>query len=227
MIQGQGEDGGGAPQADAAADPGLPDDPVAAAHDAIRAEPGYQFTPTDPPPPPPAREPLFGGPFWEAVGSLLTWLIEAVFWIGLVALAALVVWFAGRAGLEAYRRRGGRAGPEAPAPYVPAAATVRTLLEDAAKLAAQGRYGEAVRLILRRSIEDMERQRPGAVRDAMTSREIAVLPVLTEAARAAFGRIAALVERAAFAGRELTEREYEEARGIYERLTSKLMREAA
>ena len=194
--------------------------PMEAAHDALLAEPRYQFTPTDPPPPPPPR-----GPSWldgEGVQAVLRFLgsgLEVVFWLGLAALAGLVLWYAGRALLGWVARRRDRPAPEAPAPYVPAAATARTLLEDAAALAAEGRYGEAVRLILRRSIEDMERQRPGAVRDAMTAREIGRLGILSEAARAGFGRIAALVERAAFAGRALTQDEYDEARRTYEGLT--------
>ena len=214
MTQGQGDGGG-----DAAAEDG-----VAAAHDALLADERYQFEPTAyAPPPPPAYEPRAprSDPGWLAdLFAALGAVMRVVFWVGLAVLGALLAWYVVQLGRQAWSARGGRrVGAEAPAPYVPAAATARTLLDDAARLAARGRYGEAVRLILRRSIEDMERQRPGAVRDAMTAREIGRLAILTDTAGAAFGRIAALVERAAFAGRELTAREYEEARETYERLT--------
>lgn len=209
MIQGQGDEGGEAPEAVS----------LEAAHDALLADPRYQFTPTDPPPVEPASSSGWTlSPRLRAIMQGLGDVLEVVFWIGVAALGALALFLVGRAILAAVRRRRGRPKPEAPAPYVPAAATARTLLEDAAKLAAEGRYGEAVRLILRRSIEDMERQRPGMVRDAMTSREIGRLAILGEAARAGFGRIAALVERAAFAGRPVSEAEYEEARGLYAQL---------
>ena len=223
MIQGRGQDEDGDAEAVRQAD-------FDAAYEAVRGTPGYQFAPSEPPPPP--RQGWFSrwldGVFSsDAAGAVLTvigWILKIVFWAGVAAGAALLLWLVGRAVYEAVRHRRGRPAPEAPAPYRPAPSTVRTLLEDAAKLAAEGRYGEAVRLILRRSVEDMERQRPGMVRDAMTSREIAVLPILTEAAQGAFARIAALTERAAFAGRALTRAEYEEARGIYERLTKTLIK---
>ena len=233
MIQGQGDGGADAPGdgTSALAPEGggergaemAPASDLGTAHEAILGTPAYQFTPSDPPPPPEPSwlDRLFGDLF-GAIGRVLGPVLNVVFWIGLAALAALVLWYAGQALLGAWRARRGRQPEEAPAPYVPAAATVRTLLEDARRLASEGRYGEAVRLILRRTIEDVDRQRPGAVRDAMTAREIGRLDVLTEAARVAFGRIAMLVERAAFAGRELSADEYEEARGIYERLTRDL-----
>ena len=214
MTQGQGDGGGQAPEA---APEGAS---FEAAHAALRADPRYQFTPTDPPPlpPPPESGDWSLSPRLRAILEGLGDVLEVVFWIGVAGLGALALFLLGRAVLAAIQRRRTRPVPEAPAPYVPAAATARTLLEDAARLAKEGRYGEAVRLILRRSIEDMERQRPGVVRDAMTSREIGRLSILGEAARAGFGRIAALVERAAFAGRPVSEAEYEEARGLYAQL---------
>lgn len=233
-MQGQGADGdvpataGAAPTVpDGSGADGSADQSLSAAHDAILAEARYQFTPTEPVPPSP---PGFWERFWSSDGvaavlKLLGKLLEVLFWVGLVALAALIVWFAGRAAYDAIRRWRAKDKAEAePEPYRPAARTARTLLDDAGKLAAQGRYGEAVRLILRRSIEDIERQHPGQVRDAMTSREIGVLSVLSAEARPAFARIAALVERAAFAGRDLVAAEYEEARGIYETLTKRVLR---
>ena len=193
--------------------------PLSEAHRALRADPRYQFD-AEAVVPLPVSKPnwldrLIGSEafqtFLDALGHVLAWVLK----IGLVALAVTVLVYAARAGLTAWRRRERPEG-EAPAPYRPSREAVRTLLEDAARLAGEGRYGDAVRLILRRSIEDMERQRPGAVRDAMTAREIGGLAILGPAAREAFGAIAALVERAHFAGRALTASDYEAARGAYE-----------
>ena len=220
MTQGR-RDGGAEPSAEGAA-ASAEAAPLDAAHAALLADPRYQFAPTDPPPPPPPGRNWLGdwldGPLARAILEGFGHLMVIVFWLGVAALAGLVLWSLGMAAARFVRERRARPAPEAPAPYAPTPKAARTLLEDAAALARDGRYGEAVRLILRRSIEDMERQRPGAVRDAMTAREIGRLAILSDAARAGFGRIAALVERAAFAGRALSREEYEEARGVYEGL---------
>ena len=66
----------------------------------------------------------------------------------------------------------------------------RALLDEADKLAAEGRYAEAVRLILHRSIEEIEGRRPRLVRPAFTAREIGRLPDIPDNARATFVGIA-------------------------------------
>ena len=86
-----------------------------------------------------------------------------------------------------------------PEDWRPAPATARRLLEDSDALAARGRYAEAVHLLLLRSIEDIEAQRPHLLRPTFTSREIGRLEALPSSARSAFGGIAAVVERAVFA----------------------------
>ncbi|MBB4658996.1 hypothetical protein [Parvularcula dongshanensis] len=199
---------------------GVPD---GAAYDAVRADPRYQFEAEGlnlEPREPSWLQRLLESPAVQTFLEFLGKALEVLFWVGLAAIALAVLWFAGRAGWQAWQARRGEeeAGP---APYRPAAGTVRVLLEDADRLASEGRYAEAVRLLLHRSIADVERQRPGAVRDAMTSREIARLPVLTALAAEAFAGIAGLVERAHFAGRELTRASYDEARETYARLAAR------
>lgn len=188
------------------------------AHEALLSERRYQFQ-TDLYVPPPPSEPgwfsrLLDSPAWDDVGAVL----RVVFWAGLALGAAALLFVLGRAALRVWQQRRAREAAPEPEAYAPAPSVARTLLDDAARLAAEGRYGDAVRLILRRSIEDMERQRPGAVRDAMTSREVARLPILGPAAAAGFSRIAALVEAAHFAGQALSAAEYEEARTTYQAL---------
>lgn len=189
-------------------------------YEAVRGDERYQFEAEGLPPPEPVRRDdasLFDGPFWEAIGAFLRFVLPILFW---GALALFVVFLAYQLARYAHDRLSDRERDEpdeAPA-YAPAPAVVRTLLDDAAKLAAEGRYGDAVRLLLRRSVEDVDRRHPGTIRDSMTSREIAGLGVLTALAREAFARIAALVEAAHFAGRPLSARDWEEARAMYERL---------
>ena len=185
-------------------------------YEAVRGDARYQFEPEGLPvrEPAPPRQP---NPFWEFIGDVLGAVLPVIFWGGLAAFVLFALYHAVRFAQGRWADRT-REDVAEPAAYAPAPAAVRTLLDDAARLAAEGRYGDAVRLLLRRSIEDVERRHPGAVRDSMTSREIARLGVLTALTREAFGGLAALVEAAHFAGRRLGEADWEAARGLYERL---------
>ena len=185
-------------------------------YEAVRADARYQFEPEGLPviEPRPEQEP---SPFWEFIRDVLSAVLPFVFWGGLAAFGLFVLYHAARFAQARWKDRARDEAPE-PAPYAPAPAAVRTLLDDAARLAAEGRYGDAVRLLLRRSIEDVERRHPGAVRDSLTSREIAGLGVLTALTREAFGGLAALVEAAHFAERKLGQSDWEAARALYERL---------
>jgi hypothetical protein len=98
----------------------------------------------------------------------------------------------------------------------PTAAQARQLLAEADALAKQGRYAEAVHLLLLRSIQDIELHRPRVVRRAQTSREIAGLNELPEAARPAFRGIARAVERSRFAGETIDAAEFARCRKDYE-----------
>jgi len=89
--------------------------------------------------------------------------------------------------------------PEIPL-YQPAQAQARILLDEVDKLAAEGRYGEAVHTLLFRSIQDIDRNRPNVVRRSLTAREIGSLSVLTPEARTAFSTIAGVSELAHFGG---------------------------
>ena len=97
----------------------------------------------------------------------------------------------------------------------PDAAPVRALLAEADALAAAGRYAEAARLILLRSVEDIMKRRPGLVRPATTSRDLAATPEIPSAARPAFGAIAGVVETSLFADRGATADAWHKARDAY------------
>jgi hypothetical protein len=89
-------------------------------------------------------------------------------------------------------------------------------LDEADRLAAAGRYAEAVHVLLFRGVDDIRDQRPDLFRRAMTSREIAALPALPERARARFASIAAVVERSFFGGREVDADGWARCRREYE-----------
>jgi hypothetical protein len=187
---------------------------LAAAHEAMLQSRGLQFSFTayEPPKPPSWLEQL--AKVFEALAPLLKW----VFWAGLAAAAALILYFVARELIQVrLGRRGRRTTAGAVADWRPEPARALALLEDADRLAADGRYDEAVHLLLFRSIDDFSGRKPGAVRPALTSRDIAGLPTMPARARAAFEAIARTVEASFFAARPAGAADFAEARQAYER----------
>ena len=99
--------------------------------------------------------------------------------------------------------------------YHPDAKAAHVLLGDADKLAAEGKYAEAVHILLFRSIQDIENKRPHHVKRSLTSREIADLSILTPKAREVFAKIGRLVETSFFGGRILGIEDYEVSKTAY------------
>lgn len=129
----------------------------------------------------------------------------------LVAIAVLLVLALG------WRMWRARRQPVAAAndAWQPDAAAARALLEDADRLAAEGRYDEAVHVLLARSVERIEAERPGLLKPASTAREIAATLALPSAARLAFATMAGRVEASRFALRVLVEADWLAARKAY------------
>lgn len=151
----------------------------------------------------------------QAVAPLLMW----VFWIGLGIIVALVLYAIAR---EVLGLRTPRSRADAPKPVVtvaewrPDARTARDLLAEADALAAQGQYAEASHLLLLRSVQDIEKLQPQAVRMSLTTREIAALKAIPEAARPAFALIGRLVERSLFGNVAVGPEEFADCRRAYE-----------
>ncbi len=194
--------------------------------EALRADGDVQFAPvpvTEPPPPEPGwldevLRDLFRwfaellAPLGEALGASWWWLQ----WVlaGLVGLFALVL--LARLLGDGLGRRGRRAKTDpAQEEWRPDEAASLALLEDADRLAGEGRFDAATRLLLQRSVGQIAAVRPDWVEPSSTARELAALPALPDAARAAFGVIAQRVERSLFALRPLDRADWEAARAAY------------
>ncbi len=183
---------------------------LAAAHRALLQSHGLQLDFKSVPAPP-------GPPTWllnllRSLGQLGP-VIEFVFWGGIAVAVALVVWFVVR------ELRGLAIKPQTvipPADWRPEPERARALLEEADGVAAAGRYDEAIHLLLFRSIDDISGRRPGAVRPALTSRDIAKLDQMPGRAQEAFARIAARVETSFFGGRPVGRDDFAQARVDYE-----------
>lgn len=191
---------------------------------ATRADDAIQFAPMPPykaPPPPDwlkrlaewlgdALQSVFG-PLGRALG--LSWPAMKAIGIAIAIVIVLaILWFWVIRPLLAWKR----ATPEEKeAEWTPDRAAALALLEDADRLAAEGRYGEAARLLLQRSVHHIAEARPDWLEPASTAREIAVLPMLPDRARQAFAAIATRVERSLFALRDLDLADWQAARAAY------------
>ena len=172
----------------------------------------------EPPSPPPGWVQALGRWITGAI-SALTPLFIAIFWIGVGALAMLLLYAVYTALRDVWvAREAQEEDAGLVAEYQPTTAAARILLEEADRLAAEGRYAEAIHLILYRSVQDIEHAQPDAVRLSLTSREIADSPRLGPRTQTVFAQIARLVERTHFAQKPATQPDYESARAQYEDL---------
>ena len=143
--------------------------------------------------------------------------MTTIFWI-LVALGAIVILYHLVLRVSGWSPPWRRTGPDRKEiDLLPEPASARRLLEEADLLALEGRFSDAAHLLLFRSLDDIDDRRPGLLRPALTSRDIAALPGLPDRPRAAFGEIAMMVERSLFAMRALTRADWLECRSAYER----------
>ncbi len=191
---------------------------------ALREDGDIQFAPVEIPdikPPEPSwfermLTEVFGvlAELFAPVGHLLGaswWWLQ---WVLLAALVGFVIVLLVRTfGSGAGRRRGAAGGEDEE--WHPETAASLALLEDADRLAAEGRFDEATRLLLQRSVGQIAAARPDWVEPSSTARELAALPALPDGARTAFRIIAERVERSLFALRALDRADWEAARAAY------------
>lgn len=156
------------------------------------------------------------GNFLESLGPLF----QVAFWLAAALIVAGILYFLFG---EAVRLRfAGRSKPrdkredDVLQDLRPDAAAARSLLDEADALARQGRFAEAVHLLLFRSIEEIQERIEGGVSASLTAREISSLAYLPDRAKRALRPITQVVERSFFGGRSVDEAGWQDARRSYE-----------
>ncbi|MEO1553259.1 MAG: hypothetical protein AAFR82_04945 [Pseudomonadota bacterium] len=153
--------------------------------------------------------------FFEAIGGLLGYLLAAIIIIAI--LAGIYMVFGDSLALRGRQKDKPPASDVSTVPDLrPEARRARALLEDADALAAEGRYAEAVHLLLFRSIEDIQEKKSGVIGRSLTAREIGALGILPNLIRETLLPIIRIVERSFFGGQAVTEAGWREARQSYE-----------
>lgn len=184
----------------------------------LRADEDIQFAQVelpeaDPPPDWLAEFLEWLGELLAPVGSALVSSWPVLQWVLIGAAALLAAWLIYNLLGPGLRLRKRKSGAEDD--WVPAEKEALALLEEADRLAATGDYDEATHLLLKRSVGQIAQARPDLVEPSSTARELAAEPRIPEAARNAFGLIAAPVERSLFALRKLEEGDWQAARAAY------------
>lgn len=189
------------------------------AWDDVRADDDIQFTPSEPPKAP--ETPQWWTDFLDWLGDFIAPAVEAIAaaWpvlriILLVLLAVGVLtllWVILSPYFEQWRGK----KPVAEDVWQPQPAAARELLAEAEALASNGQFDQAVRLLLQRSIADIEKRRPDLLRPSNTSREIERFDSLPEASRTMFAVIAGQVERGLFAALPIDEAGWQTSRDAY------------
>lgn len=193
-------------------------DDFAQAYARLRADDSIQFAEVDMPEQPPPPDWLVRLMEWLAeifapLGRLLVAGWPVLQWVLIAAGIALLL-------LALYRILGPdflekRNRTTHSGEWVPEESEAVALLEEADRLAAEGRFDEATHLLLKRSVGQIAAAQPGLVEPSSTARELSVEPRLPEAARTAFSVIAARVERSLFALTKLTLEDWQAARDAY------------
>ena len=187
---------------------------LAEAHRRLLADSSIQFDlPAFVPPQPPS--------WLEPVARFIRWMAPAfpyIFWTCVVVGGGFILFLVARELIGArwtlpWQKKG--AGADDEEAWRPSEAAARALLEDAERLAHEGRYAEATHLLLQRSVEDITKRHPGLVRPSVTARDLAGTPEMPLRARSAFGTIAQVVETSLFGGRPVDSSGWESCRRAY------------
>ena len=191
----------------------------AEAYAELRADDAIQFSEISGPPQEPPPDWLISaldglGNLFAPVARLLVAIWPVLQWVLIIGGAALLLLALVRL-IEPdllRRRKAAKSGDEE---WSPDQGEALALLEEADRLASEGRYDEATHLLLKRSVGQIAAARPDLVEPSSTARELSAEPRLPEGARNAFSVIATRVERSLFALARLNVEDWQAARDAY------------
>jgi hypothetical protein len=194
-------------------------------HDGLSADPSFQTgLPVSQPPELPRTGPSVLGDVFEAIGGFIAFIAPVLRLLLIFALIVLVIFVLYSLARALYDRRE-RLGRLLNRPNAaddlktvdlrPEEQFARTLLSDADALAAAGRYGEAIRLLLLSSIRDMQVRIHQRIGVSLTAREIGRLGALPDVSRLALHRIIHTVELNVFGEQPVGQDDYSRAREDY------------
>lgn len=152
--------------------------------------------------------------------SGLASIANVVLWVLSIAVAGiLLVWLVKELVLDR-DAIGADDGPAPPASAPPDEAVIARPLGDAELFAGEGRYAEAIHVLLLRTLDELRRRSPTAIPRALTSREILARVPLHERARRELGGLVTAVELTHFGGEVPSEAEYRLCRDHFERFAA-------
>jgi hypothetical protein len=143
---------------------------------------------------------------------------KVVFTILLVVVGLLIAGWIARAVLD-YRRKGGAEAPAGAGSAGDSAPAPSLSFDDASRLAAEGRYAEAVHALLLAAIRHFAERSRVSIQPSRTSRELVRLLPLGPEAREAFAELVATVERSLFGGGAVRVEDYERSLARFQALT--------
>ncbi len=202
------------------------------AHDIQRSFPGEaaeQKVDRAPPTLEPQVEPQDTPDWLEKLLKILRPLFKLIGWLLLAALAGLIAYGVLQLVMSYVKRprRDAEAVDDTLLIDIDANAA-QSWLEDAEILASRGDYGDAVHHLLLKAIEHLKRRAGKAIPRAWTAREIQAQLPISVLARALLKLLVQTVERAHFAGRDISQADYQRCRDSCEQLLGlKQLREAA
>lgn len=190
--------------------------------DTVRSDSSIQYAPVEAPPPETRELPEWLRDLGESLSELFAplgrWLVASwpiLKWVLLAIAIAGLLYLLYQLIAPLLEKSGANRSSEEDDTWVPQREEALALLEDADRLAAEGRFDEATHMLLQRSVSQIATARPNWVDPSSTAREIAALPALPESARTAFSAISTRVERSLFALRSLGAEDWQAARDAY------------
>lgn len=185
----------------------------------LRADDSIQFTELELPesePPPSWLEDFFEwlGEILQPVGETMVDVWPVMKWALIAGATLLIAYLVYRLVAPIFGLERADAGAEEEQ-WAPDESEALALLEEADRLADQGRFDEATHLLLMRSVGQIAAVRPDMVEPSSTARELSADPRLPDKARSAFAIIAGRVERSLFALVKLDRQDWTAAREAY------------